>query len=262
MNNQFDINDELRFLAQSEMRLKILNELHKRPNNTKGLVKNTEMNYSTVASNLNKLEQRKHIRRIKNKYYINPMTEIYFKTLMEFKKSLELIIDYKTLWDKHDINQLTLESIKNITDLKDSKLIETTPVDIYKTHNTIKKQLTNSENVKAVFPYLHPDYPQIIEEILLKNGTLELIMPKNIFKALIPEIDEKIKTDAMNKGNLIIHSIKSDVNIYLTICDETMSMGLFKNDGSFDQNRLLISNNQKSREWAEELFENIKGSMI
>lgn len=262
MNNQFDINDEIRFLAQSEIRLKILNELYKRPNNAKGLVKKTEMNYSTIASNINKLEQRNHIRKVKNKYYITPMTEIYYKTLMEFKKSLELIIDYNTLWDKHDIDQLTLESIRNLTDLKDSKLIETTPTDIYKTHNTIKKQLTNSDNLKAIFPYLHPDYPQIIEEILLKSGKIELIIPKNIFKAIMSEIDEKIRKDAMKSGNLIIHSIKSDVNIYLTICDETMSLGLFKNDGSFDQNRLLISNNPKSHEWAEELFENIKGRMI
>lgn len=41
-----------------------------------------------------------------------------------------------------------------------------------------------------------------------------------------------------------------------------MSLGLFKNDGSFDQNRILISDNQKSHKWAENLFENIKSDVI
>ena len=36
-----------------------------------------------------------------------------------------------------------------------------------------------------------------------------------------------------------------------------MSLGLFKNDGSFDQNRILISENEKSLFWANNLFETL-----
>ena len=41
-----------------------------------------------------------------------------------------------------------------------------------------------------------------------------------------------------------------------------MSLGLFKNDGSFDQNRILISKDEKSYEWAKELFEYVKDRVI
>lgn len=92
------------------------------------------------------------------------MAEVYLKTLMDFKNSVDMVNDYNAFWYKHDLNQLSINSIKRITDLKDSKLIETTPIDIYKTHNTIKKQMVNSNSVKAIFPYLHPDYPELIEE--------------------------------------------------------------------------------------------------
>ena len=37
-----------------------------------------------------------------------------------------------------------------------------------------------------------------------------------------------------------------------------MSLGLFKTDGSFDQNRILVSNNDSSSKWALELFEHVK----
>jgi predicted transcriptional regulator len=94
--------------------------------------------------------------------------------------------------------------VKNITDLKDSQLIETTPLDIYKTHNTIKKQLIESTNVKAIFPYLHPEYPELIEEILKNGGSIELIVPKNIMKALMEPIDKDLKNDIvkLTKGIL------------------------------------------------------------
>ena len=41
-----------------------------------------------------------------------------------------------------------------------------------------------------------------------------------------------------------------------------MSLGLFKTDKSFDQNRILISDRDKSKKWVENLFENIKYDVI
>jgi predicted transcriptional regulator len=41
-----------------------------------------------------------------------------------------------------------------------------------------------------------------------------------------------------------------------------MALGLFKNDGSFDQNRILISSNEKSNKWAEKLFEHVRKQVI
>lgn len=257
-----DINNDLRFLAQSEIRLKILSELEKHPNNVRGIVNKTNITYSSVSNNINKLESGNYIEKVNNKYHINPMTEIYFQTLMEFKNSIEMIRDYDSFWNYHNLELLNIESIRNITDLKDSKLIETTPVDIYKTHNTIKKQLIESENVKAIFPYVHPEYPGIIEEILKNEGSVELIIPQGIYRKIILSIDENIRKPSMRKRQLNVTHVKNNLNLYLTICDETMSLGLFKDDGSFDQNRILISNNPKSHSWAEELFENIKGKVI
>lgn len=37
-----------------------------------------------------------------------------------------------------------------------------------------------------------------------------------------------------------------------------MGLGLFKTDGSFDQNRILLSENKNAIKWGEKLFKNIK----
>ena len=262
MNFQNEINNDIKFLAQSEIRLKILSELNKKPDNIRGLVKRTENTYSSISSNLAKLEHNNHIKKVNNKYQINPITEIYYTTLMDFKKSVELINNYDAFWARHNIDQLSVESIKRLTDLKDSKLVETTIIDIYKTHNTTKHQLLESKNVKAIFPFLHPEHPEMIEHILKNEGTLELIIPQSIYKALLFNISTKVRKNALKKRQLKIYTVRDDLNIYLTICDETMSLGLFKNDGSFDQNRILISDSQKSHKWADDLFKTIKQEVI
>lgn len=56
MDSTNEINNDIKFLAKSEIRLKILSELYKNPNNVKGIVKKTKITYSSVSSNLGKSE--------------------------------------------------------------------------------------------------------------------------------------------------------------------------------------------------------------
>lgn len=258
MYTNSEINSEIQFLAKSEIRMKILSELYNHPDNIRGLVKKTKITYSSVSSNVNKLEESNYIIKVEKKYHVTPMAKIYFDTLIDFKKSIDIINDFNSLWDKHNLNQLSIDSMKNITDLKNSTLIETTPLDIYKTHNTIKNQLIESSDVKAIFPYLHPEYPQLIEEVLKNRGSVELIVPKNIMNPIITPINEQLRKNCLNSKKLKVHPVENELNLYLTLCDDKMSLGLFKNDGSFDQNRILISDDSKSYNWARELFKHVK----
>ena len=82
-----------------------------------------------------------------------------------------------------------------------------------------------------------------------------------MFKEIILKINDETRKYASKNGKLKVYATKNDLKLYLTICDETMSLGLFKNDGSFDQNRLLISTNDKSQKWANNLFKSIKERM-
>ena len=49
--------------------------------------------------------------------------------------------------------------------------------------------MQESKTVKAIFPYLHPEYPKLIENVLKNKGTVELIIPQSIFKEMIFRIN-------------------------------------------------------------------------
>ena len=257
MISHYNLNNDIKFLAKSEIRLKILSELQKKPKSIKEIVKDTKITYSSVSSNLSKLEEHEYIVKHKNKYHINSLSAIYYNSLMDFKASIDLINDFNEFWGKHNIDQLSIDSIQNINDLKDSKLIETTPIDIYKTHNTIKERITESKNIKAIFPYLHPEYPQLIEDMLKNDGCVEILIHRNMFREIIFKIDNETRKNATKNEKLKVYTTKNDLRLYLTVCDKSMSLGLFKNDGSFDQNRILLSESEKSIFWANNLFETI-----
>ena len=190
------------------------------------------------------------------------MTRIYINQIIEFKKSIDVVKNFDNFWNKHDIKYINNESIEDITYLYESKLIETSPIEIYKTHDIIKNQLKESNNIKAILPYIHPDYPQLIEEILKNNGQIDLVINRTIYKSIIQNMDKQLRHDHIKKGNLKITLQNNSLEIYLLICDNTMNLGLFKNDGSYDQNRILNSNSEKSIKWANRLFETIKEGAI
>lgn len=256
------IDQDILFIVKSEIRLKILTELKEKPQTISEIVKKTDFAYSSVSNNLNKLEFKNHVTKENRIYEISPMTKIYFDQLMEFKKSIDVIKNFNSLWYMHNIKYINNELIENLTELYESKLIETNPIDIYKTHNNIKKQLITSKNIKGILPYIHPEYPSLIENILNNDGKIELIMEKNIYQMMMSHIDKNTKRKSVKKGNLKIHVLKNNLEIYLLICDNSMNLGLFKNDGSYDQNRILNSDTKESIHWANNLFETIKQDVI
>ena len=151
------LKNDMMFILKSEIRLKILTELKDKPQTIRQIVDNTKMAYSSVSNNLNKLEYKNHVEKENRVYTITPMTKIYFNQLMDFKKSIDVVENFDSLWYKHNIKYINNELIENITQLYDSKLIETNPIDIYKTHDNIIKQLKVSKNIKGILPYIHPD---------------------------------------------------------------------------------------------------------
>lgn len=247
------IEKELKFMAKSIIRIKLLRSLENSTYTVKELSNDTGLCYSSVSTNLNKLEEKEYISKKDKRFSTKELTSLYLENLIEFDQTIEIIENFKELWNQHNIEELNQKAMLNLTSLIESELIKSTPLDIYKTHNILKDQLLNSKKIKLIFPYLHPEYPEMIKKSIENGANIELIIPKEIHD----EFYYKLINNTDTNDQLIIKSSKNNLNIYLTITEEEMSLGLFKNDGSFDQNRILISNDKEALNWASELFKSI-----
>ncbi|WP_409200726.1 helix-turn-helix transcriptional regulator [Methanobrevibacter sp. DSM 116169] len=256
------IEAELKFLAKSEIRLRILNSLQEKPMTIREIVDYTSLTYSSISSNIGKLDKRDFIYKKNGKYHTNSICNVYLKNILEFNKLIKLITNFNKFWNNHTITEIDSISLMDITSLNNSKIIESTSIDIYKPHNHMKKLIKNSNKLKVIFPYLHPDYPEIIEELLKNGAKIEIIIPKNIEKHLFDNINKNLIKEAIKNKKLKIKSINKNLNLSLTINDKNMSLGLFKVDGTYDQNRLLSSKDPIAIDWALDLFEHINNNPL
>ena len=150
----------------------------------------------------------------------------------------------------HIVKSLPRDSIDNFHLLQDIDLIEADGLNIYKTYDVIEKAIDKSDYVNAILPFSSNNFNDGINRLLLKNKKIHLISPLNIKEILIKNLD-------VSNANFKIDFF--DFTEFLLLCtDKNMILGFFKDDGTYDQNRLLTSANDECIKWANDLFENFK----
>lgn len=256
--NYFDsyeyIADEIKFLTNSEIRLKILDCLVDNPISMKMLNDSTDLSYSSISSNVHKLEDHGYIIKESGKYYLTNLAKIHLANIRDFNESIAIINDFSDFWTDHNVQPLYIDSLKDLAALEGSRLIECAPIDIYKTHNEFKDMISDSIILKVIFPYLHPEYPKLIGDLVEGGAHVEILLPEPILTQFINFLGKDVVKSGFKKGNLIIKSLKIDAEIALAVSNEFVSLGLFKSDGSYDQNRLLVSNEPEAMDWAQKIF--------
>ena len=78
-----------------------------------------------------------------------------------------------------------------------------------------------------------------------------------LYKRINARVDEMIQKGLDNK-TLSIRYFKKDVRLALAIGDDAAAIGLFKCDGAYDQNRLLMSNDREAIKWMLNIFKHYK----
>ncbi|MCL2115588.1 MAG: DUF1724 domain-containing protein [Methanobrevibacter sp.] len=260
-NNNFNsyeyIETELKFFFSSKIRMKILNCLLHGSFSKKELHNKTNLTYSSISNNIGKLEERGYITESRGKFRLNNIMKVKIKDIIDLNKSIYVINEYSNFWTDHNTESINIESLKQISQLKGSKIIESKPTDIYKTHNYLKNLLKQSKNVKSIFPFIHPEYYTIFENLIKNKANIEFLLIKSIVNSFIKSMDSNLTKIALNEGKLEIKSL-NNVEFALTVANNFVSFGLFKVDNSYDQNKILISSTPEAIDWGNKTFETYK----
>ncbi|MCL2156949.1 MAG: DUF1724 domain-containing protein [Methanobrevibacter sp.] len=218
-----------------------------------------KLTYSSISNNIRKLEEKGYITQISGKYRLNNLIKMKFEDIIDFNDSINVINEYSNFFKDHNTESIDTESLNKISQLKSSKIIKSDPTDIYKTHNYFKVLLKESEYVKSIFPFIHPEYFAIFQNLIKNNVNIEFLLPKSIATSFIKSMDTNLTKIAFNKGQLEIKSL-DNLEFALTVANNFVSFGLFKADNSYDQNRILISKSKEAIEWGNETFEIYKST--
>ena len=252
------IENDLKFFVNSKIRMKILSCLAYGSLTMKDIHIKSNLTYSSISNNIRKLEERGYVVKKYGEYQLNNLIKMKLQDIIDFNDSINVINEYSNFWPYHKTESIDNNSLKKISQLKGSKIIESNPTDIYKTHNYFKDLLKESKDVKSIFPFIHPEYSTIFEKLIENGSNIELLFPKSISTSFIRLMDPYLVKTALNEGKLKIKSLDNEIKFALTVANNFISFGLFKEDNSYDQNKILVSKTKKAIDWGNKTFESYK----
>ena len=89
-----------------------------------------------------------------------------------------------------------------------------------------------------------------------------MIVSRDILDGFIRDIGNDVVKKGIYEGNFSIKYLNDDIKIALAISNEFITVGLFKLDGTYDQNRLLLSNRKKAISWGLTIFDSYDESAL
>jgi len=250
--------DLLRYTSSSSVRVKILICLGEGHETMSALKEETGITSSTLSHNLSDLEKRKISTKVGEKYFLTPLGKIITLNLIENIKTNSAISTFQRLWLGHDLSCIPLHLIKRIGDLYNSVLIESESGEIFKPHETYQKIISGSKYIKGVSPIFRFDYIGLYQKLVVEHDiNVELILTQDIVNQTMDGIDGdnlEYLQDFMSRDKVKFWVIPEDVKIAFTVTDKYLSLGLFHENGHYDNTKDLISDDHDAVAWGNQLF--------
>lgn len=247
--------EEIKFLINSEIRLKILGCLYNSPASIKQIEEKTNYSYSSILDNINKLEQRKFIYNINDKFYLYNKIKLKIIHMLNFNKSARLLRE-NTIFLNDSLLDIHVDTIKDISALEGAKLVESNNIDLFKATETFQRSLMGFKFLKGIFPYFHPRHDDIISYWIDNECTVELILPDEVTEAVKNFIREYVPKSPEIK-NKYVRVIPNDLNIQFafTVSDKCLVLAFYHKSGEFNQNAVIASTKKEAIAWGLKLFD-------
>ena len=247
--------EEIKFLINSEIRLKILGCLYNSPASIKQIEEKTNYSYSSILDNINKLEQRKFIYNINDKFYLYNKIKLKIVHMLNFNKSARMLRE-NTIFLNDSLLDIHVDTIKDISALEGAKLVESNNIDLFKATETFQRSLMGFKFLKGIFPYFHPRHDDIISYWIDNECTVELILPDEVTEAVKNFIREYVPKSPEIK-NKYVRVIPNDLNIQFafTVSDKCLVLAFYHKSGEFNQNAVIASTSQEAIAWGLKLFD-------
>lgn len=251
MENFDTIFEDVKFVTNSYVRLKILASLYNGPQNMREMTKSTGLNYSSISSNMHDLELKNMVYRQHNKYFLTNSTWIRIGNILELKRVVLLLNEFFNILDGHNVDMIPDESARELHLLEKARIMESSGVDAYRAYNFIENSLVQAKTVKCILPFYYEPFFDVLSDLISNDNDVEILVPDNLLDLFLEKSD--IETFV---------PFKQSSSFLLIITEDVMILGFFLENGKYDQNRLLASKSSESLDWANILFKNFKKKNI
>ncbi len=251
--------DDIRFLTNSEVRLKILHCLYEEDCCIKEIMESTGLGYSAISGNIAQLEQKGYIKVNRNPekkcYSVSNLTRLKLDNIFNLNGVLNVLTKYSDYFNNHNVKNDKLNCLKALPAVTDCELVESTPTDVYKAIGVIEEAMVSTMSVRLVCLYLHPDYESIFNNWFDKEHRIRLIVPEEIGDVVMENFMEySTKSDLDGVDFKVKMYKREETQIALVVSTDRVVFGLCRPDGTFDHNYCMLSKEKEAINWGRRLF--------
>lgn len=167
---------------------------------------------------------------------------------------IEVVEKFRDFWLSHDTKPLPAQLLLKIGALKDSNIVRSSETELSKVYEVFLQCLMSSTKVRGVSPIFHPTYVPAFGQLLSQGKTVELVLTSAVLNKTLTSANQKNLIKYFKEGSLRIY-LNENLKFALTVTDTAFSLGLFTENGVYDDKMDLISLSPQAIEWGEELFE-------
>lgn len=250
-----EVQSDLKFMFKSKIRMQIMFSLLDGPKSMKEINQEYDLSFATISNNMKRLLEENLVKKVSNTFELSQFGRLKVDSIMDFQRSVIVSNRFEDILLNHDLSGIPDFLMEEIGVFYDSEMIQSTSVDIYKTHNTFKDLLKGSQEILGVSPISHPDYIDLFQDLLKMNVKSYLVLTDDIIKKTVNTADFRTLTSSITNRNLEIRRYPGDLKVAFTVADNFVSLGFFSDDGTYDQSRDLISKKKEAIDWTKRLFD-------
>lgn len=216
---------------------------------------------TTAIHALRELERRNLVFQAEDRgYALTKIGEVMVSKLLDIIAVIEVLNKHEVFWLEHDLSSIPPDLLDKIGALSNSSLITDTSTDIFKSHTTLLQILEISNEVKGIYPVFHLDYLKLFEELVKRRRiNVELIVTNDVLENIfgLVETEEDFKS-FLQEPNLSLFAMDEGIKLALTLTDSIFYLGFFTDNGVYDRNNALISDDKKALSWGGKLHEHYR----
>lgn len=261
-----DFEEEIKFYINSDVRLEILIDLFSSPSTLKLLNQTTDLNYTSISTNVSKLEEKNIISKKKEFYYLKNQAKFKLLNILFLENNLEFLYEFEDFLNNHVVKNDDLELLSILPHVKHADLVQANNINPDVATELIEENMMTKGKVKSVCIYLHPNCSEMITYMMEHQSDFEVIVPLQLAEYILSNAMEyETNVPLKNKRFNIKPIIDKDLRIALVVSPDKVVLGLTWAVGKFNKNCVLVSHESEAIDWGYNLFneyENLRTGYI
>ena len=245
----------VRFVLSSRIRPRLLLLLSKSNYDLNGFRRDLNKPSASILHGLKELENENLVKKTFKTYSLTSKGILCAISLEKLFEDLYIFQINREFWLNHSIESIPQECFTNTYLLKDSVYVESDEHDLSKSFMKTLDLLNSCQDMKIILPiFLEEHWDSILEN--LENGNkLVIITNKQVLSSLRDSDYYEKLLQHSKKGNVSVRKVEEDLKLFLTICENGMSLSLFFIDGLFDNSSCIYNEKRDGVKWANILFD-------